>query len=157
MEGRVSSLLLDLQFYDLDHTGPLEVIASRIVERATPGARSRNPAFIYGLTETGYSAQGSLIAVIAYRADVDARSNLRSFRLIEDSVAPYRLRVVNGDRFGQHRVTGATIQVNEVPVLEPRDLSGAMPFASVAIPTLEVQNHVTATLSGPGMARCSCS
>ena len=74
----------------------------------------------------GYTVQGSVIAVIGYRADVDARSNLRSFRLIEDSAAPYRLRVVNGDRFGKHRVTGATIQVNEVPVLEPRDLSDAM-------------------------------
>ena len=93
--------------------------------------------------------QGSLVAVIPYRADVDARSNLRSFRLLEDSAAPYRLRVVNGDRFGKHRVTGASIQINEVSVLEPRDLSDAMPFASVTIPPLAVQNHVTASLTGP--------
>lgn len=148
-DNRVSSLLLDPQLYDLDHRGPLEVIASRIVERQVPGTRSRNPAFVYGLTETGYAVQGSLIAVAAYRADVDARSNLRSFRLLEDSTGPYRLRVVNGDRFGKRRVSGATIQINEVSVLEPRDLSGEMATASVGIPPLAVQNHMTATLTGP--------
>ena len=152
LEGRVSSLLLDPQLYDLDHAGPLEVIASRVVERQTPGGRSRAPAFVYGLTEAGYTVQGSLVAVIPYRADVDARSNLRSFRLLEDSAAPYRLRLVNGDRFGRHRVTGASIQINEVQVLEPRDLSDAMPFASVTIPPLAVQNHVTASLTGPADA-----
>ena len=114
-----------------------------------PASDRRNPAFVYGLTEAGYAVQGSLLAVAAYRADVDPRSNLRAFRLLEDSAGPYRLRVVNGDRFGKHRVTGATIQVNEVPVLEPRDLTGAMAFASVNVPPLNVQNHVTATLSGP--------
>ena len=149
IEGRLSSLLLDPQLYDLDHQGALEVIASRIVERPAAGVRSKNPAFVYGLTESGYAVQSSLLAVAAYRADVDPRSNLRAFRLLEDSAGPYRLRVVNGDRFGKHRVTGATIQVNEVPVLEPRDLTGATAFASVTVPPLNVQNHVTATLSGP--------
>jgi hypothetical protein len=149
VQGRVSSLLLDPALYDLDHQGPLELIAARTVERQVPGTRSSSPAYVYGLTEAGFAVQGSVIAVIGYRADVDARSNLRSFRLIEDSAAPYRLRVVNGDRFGKRRVTGATIQVNEVPVLEPRDLSDAMAFASVTIPQLAVQNHVTATLTGP--------
>jgi hypothetical protein len=149
VEGRASSLLLDPQLYDLDHQGALEVIAARIVERPAAGVRSRNPAFVYGLTESGYAAQGSLLAVAAYRADVDPRSNLRAFRLLEDSTGPYRLRVVNGDRLGKHRVTGATIQVNEVAVLEPRDLTEAMAFASVTIPPLAIQNHLTATLAGP--------
>ena len=149
IEGRVSSLLLDPQLYDLDHQGALEVIAARIVERPAAGVRSKNPAFVYGLTESGYTVQSSLLAVAAYRADVDPRSNLRAFRLLEDSTGPYRLRVVNGDRFGMHRVSGATIQINELPVLEPRDLTGAMAFASVTIPPLSVQNHITATLSGP--------
>ena len=149
IEGRVSSLLLDPPSTTSTTRAPLELIAARTVERQVPGTRSSSPAFVYGLTEAGFAVQGSVIAVIGYRADVDARSNLRSFRLIEDSAAPYRLRVVNGDRFGKRRVTGATIQVNEVPVLEPRDLSDAMAFASVTIPQLAVQNHVTATLTGP--------
>jgi hypothetical protein len=148
-DGRTSSLLLDPQLYDLDHSGPLEVIASRIVERQIPGTRSRNPAYVYGLTEAGYTVRGSLLAVIPYRADVDSRSNLRSFRLLEDSTAPYRLRVVNGDRFGRHRVAGATIRINEVAVLEPRDLTDAMASVALALPSLTVQNHVTAALTGP--------
>ena len=148
VDGRLSSLLLDPALYDLDHQGPLELIAARAVERQVPGTRSRYPAYVYGLADAGFTVQGSVVAVVGYRADVDPRSNLRSFRLIEDSTGPYRLRVVNGDRFGKHRVTGASIQVNEVPVLEPRDLTEAMAFASVTIPALAVQNHVTATLTG---------
>jgi hypothetical protein len=149
VDGKVASVLLDPTLYDLDHQGPLEIIATRTVERQVPGTRARYPAFVYGLTESGYAAQASVLAVIPYRADVDARSNLRSFRLVEDSTGPYRLRVVNGDRFGKHRVSGATIEINEVPVLEPRDLTDGMASASATVPALATQNHVTATLTGP--------
>jgi hypothetical protein len=149
VDGKVSSLLLDPTLYDLDHEGALEIIAARAVERQVPGTRARHPAFVYSLSESGYAVQASVLAVIPYRGDVDARSNLRSFRLVEDSTGPYRLRVVNGDRFGKHRVSGATIQINEVPVLEPRDLTDAMASASVTVPALATQNHVTAALTGP--------
>ena len=149
VDGRVSSLLMDPAVYDLDHRGPLEVIAGREVERLGPGVRSRNPAFVYRLGPSGFEVDGSLLVVAAYRADVDPRSNSRSFRLLEDAAGPFKLRIVNGDRAGNHRVTGVTVTVNELPVVEPRDMTAATEFASAPVPSLAVQNHVTATLVGP--------
>lgn len=148
-EGRVSSLLMDPTTYDLDHRGPLEIIAAREVERLGPGVRSRAPAFVYRLGATGFEVDSSLLAVAAYRADVDPRSNSRSFRLLQDSQGPFRLRLVNGDRAGNHRVTSVTVTVNELTIVEPGDVTGATEFASAEVPSLGVQNHVTATLTGP--------
>lgn len=148
-EGRVASLLMDPVTYDLDHRGPLEIIAARDVERLGPGARSRAPAFVYRLGSAGFEVDGSLLVVAAYRADVDPRSNSRSFRLLEDSKGPFRLRLVNGDRAGNHRVTGASVTVNEVTVVETGDVTGSTEFASAVVPSLGVQNHLTATLTGP--------
>ena len=148
-DGRIASLLLDPATYDLDHRGPLEIIAAREVERPGPGARSRAPAFVYRLGSAGFEVDGSLLVVAAYRADVDPRSNSRSFRLLQDSQGPFRLRIVNGDRAGNHRVTGASVTVNELTVVESGDVTGSTEFASAIVPSLGVQNHVTATLIGP--------
>jgi hypothetical protein len=148
-EGRTSSLLMDPTAYDLDHRGPLEIIAARDVERLGPGLPSQNPAFVYRLGASGFEVDGSLLVVAAYRADVDPRSNSRSFRLLKDSSGPFKLRIVNGDRAGSHRVTGVTVTVNEVTVVEPRDVTAATEFASAPVPALAVQNHITATLTGP--------
>lgn len=145
---RVWSLLMDPATYDLDHRGPLEVIAAREVERLGPGMRSSSPAFVYRLGATGYEVDRSLLAVVAYRGDVDPRGNLRSFRLLQDSNGPYTMRIVNGDRTGARRVTGVTVQLNELTVMEPRDVTQATEFASVTLPPLVVQNHVTAMLAG---------
>ncbi len=148
-EGRVWSLLMDPTTYDLDHRGPLEIIAAREVERLGPGTRSHSPAFVYRLGAAGFEVDGALLVVAAYRADVDPRSNSRSFRLLEDSKGPFRLRLVNGDRAGNHRVTGVTVTVNELPIVEPRDVTAATEFWTGPVPALAVQNHVTATLTGP--------
>jgi hypothetical protein len=147
--GRLSTLLLDPLVYDLDHTGALEVVAARDIERPNPTSRGRHAAFVYRLGDAGLGVVGSLLAIAAFRGDVDARSNLRSFRLLEDSTSPFTLRIVNGDRNGQHRAAGVTVRMNEVVVAEPADVAGATALASVALPPLTVQNHFTATIDGP--------
>lgn len=148
-EGRESSLLMDPTTYDLDHQGPLEIIAARDVERLGPGMRSQTPAFVYRLGANGFEVDGSLLVVAAYRGDVDPRANSRSFRLLQDSSGPFKMRLVNGDRAGNHRVTGVTVTINELTIVEPRDVTASTQFASAAVPSLAVQNHVTATLTGP--------
>ena len=148
-EGRESSLLMDPTTYDLDHQGPLEIIAARDVERLGPGMRSHSPAFVYRLGASGFEVDSSLLVVAAYRGDVDPRANSRSFRLLQDSSGPFTMRLVNGDRDGNHRVTGVTVTVNELAIVEPRDVTASTEFASALVPSLAVQNHVTATLTGP--------
>jgi hypothetical protein len=150
---RVTSRLLDPTVYDLTHAGPLQVIAARRVENLPPGARSANPAYVYRVDAAGLRADRAILAVMGFRADVDPRSNVRAFRLMVDSTGPYRLRVVNGERGGRNRVTGATVTVNDVVVLEPRDLTAGTEFATVTLPNLETQNRVTAVVSGAPESR----
>ncbi|MBI4266612.1 MAG: hypothetical protein HY657_19770 [Acidobacteria bacterium] len=146
---RESSVLLDPAVYDLEHSGPLRVIAMRDIAVPPPGVPAPSPAFVYRLGPSGYEVETSVLAVMGFRADVDPRSNLRTFRLVTDSSPPYTLRIVNGDRDGRHRVTGATIGLNNTDVVGPSQVHEGMQFATVGLAPLLIQNHVTAALTGP--------
>ena len=151
-DGEVSQLLSAFT-WDLDHMGPLRIIAERVVERPGPGQRPRNPAFVYRLGPDGYEVENTVVAVMGFRADVDARSNLRPFRLIQDSEPPFTMRVINGERGGRSRVTGATIFINNRSVLDQRDVNAMTEFSSVPLPALLTENHLTASLTGPPEGR----
>jgi hypothetical protein len=145
---RVSSLLLSPAVYDLEHSGPLRVVAERVIDRPGPGLRPRQPAFVYRLGPSGFDVEKSILAVMGFRADVDPRGNVRAFRLVEDSQPPYTLRVINGDRAGGNRVTSATIAINDVPVLGPAHVNERTGITTMSV-MLATENHVTATLTGP--------
>jgi hypothetical protein len=90
----------------------------------------------------------SVLLVAGYRADIDPRSNDRAFRLIGDSTAPYRIRVINGDRSGRNRVTGAMVRLNEETVITPAQVNAGTEFTTITLPSLAIQNRITATLTG---------
>jgi hypothetical protein len=146
---RESSLLINPAVYDLDHAGSLRVIAARDIGAPPPGVPAPYPAFVYRLGPSGFEPEASILAVMGFRADVDPRGNLRSFRTVTDSSPPFTLRIVNGDRSGRHRVAGATITVNGTEAVGPAQVNDRTEFTSAALPPLLVQNHVTATLTGP--------
>ena len=147
--GRGASVLLDPVAYDLEHSGPLRVIAATEVSTTVPGVRAGRPAFVYRLGPSGYEVESSILAVMGFRADVDPRGNLRTFRLVTDSSPPFTLRIINGDRSGGNRVTGATILVNNEEVLGPAQVNERTQFTTAVLPSVFIQNHVTATLTGP--------
>ena len=147
--GRESSLLLDPTAYDLEHAGGLRIVAPRALEQLSPGQQARNPAFVYRLGPSGYEMEKGILAIMGFRADVDPRGNERAFRFLQDSTPPWRLRVINGDRSGRHRVTGATITLNEEIVVGPQELNDRTEFATKVLASLTTVNHLTATLSGP--------
>ena len=93
-----------------------------------------------------------ILAVMGFRADVDPRGNQRAFSLVQDSTPPWSLRVINGDRSGKNRVTGATIRVNDQEVTGPWIVNERTEFTSTTIPSLATVNHLTATLTGPDEA-----
>ena len=146
--GREASSLLDPVVWDLDHKGPLRLIAAREVASTAPGVPARTPAFVYRLGPNGYEEDSSLLVVAGYRADVDPRGNQRAFRIIGDSSAPYRLRVINGDRFGRNRVAGAIVRLNEETVITPVQVNERTEFTTLLLPSLLIQNRITATLTG---------
>jgi hypothetical protein len=146
---RQASILLDPAVYDLEHSGPLRVVAARQVASPAPGVPPPSPAFIYKLGPAGLEAEAALLAIMGFRADVDPRGNQRSFRPVTDSVGPFTVRVINGDRSGARRVTGATIRVNDREALGPAQVHESAEFTTMQLPSLLVQNQVTATLTGP--------
>jgi hypothetical protein len=148
VDGRETSLLLNPAVYDLEHRGSLRVIAARDFASPPPGVPAALPAYVYRLGAAALEAESSILAVMGFRADVNPESNLRSFRVITDSSPPYTLRVVNGDRDGRRRVTGATVALNNTPVLGPAQINDGVEFTTATVPALLVQNHITATLSG---------
>jgi len=148
-----SSLLLSAQTWDLEHDGPVRVVAERVIERPGPRMRPRNPAYVYRLGANGFEIEKTIVAIMGFRGDVDPRSNLRPFRLIEDSRPPYTMRLINGERGGRNRVDSATIFINNRAVTDQRDLNANIEFASVPLPELFTENHLTATLTGSPDAR----
>jgi hypothetical protein len=147
--GRASSLLLSPVLYDLEHRGTPRLVAARSIEMLPPGQRARDAALVYRLGAGGYEVEKSILAIMGFRADVDPSGNLRSFRLVQDSTPPFRLRVINGDRAGNNRVAGATIFVNDQAVIGPQEVNTRTEFTTIVLPPLAVTNHVKATLTGP--------
>jgi hypothetical protein len=146
---RQVSVLLDPAVYDLEHSGPLRVVAARQVASAAPGVPPPSPAFVYRLGPSGFEVESAILAIMGFRVDVDPRGNLRSFRPVTDSSGPYTVRVINGDRTGARRVTGATLRINGAEVLGPLRVHERAEFTTAELPSLPVQNQVTATLTGP--------
>ena len=147
-KGRETTLLLNAAVYDLEHRGGLRVVAARDFAAPPPGVPAPTPAYVYRLGASGLEVEASLLAIMGFRADVNPASNLRSFRVVTDSSAPYTLRVINGDRTGAKRVAGATVTVNNAPVLGPDQIHAGSATVTATMPSLLVQNHVTATLTG---------
>jgi hypothetical protein len=149
---RESSLLLGPIVYDLEHKGPLSVVAARVVEQLAPGQQARNPAFVYRLGPSGYQMEKGILGIMGFRADVDPRGNQRVFNFVQDSVPPWTIRVINGDRSGKNRVTGASIIINEQEVITPQDVNERTEFTTKVLKALTNVNHLTATLTGQGEA-----
>jgi hypothetical protein len=148
VNGRETTLLLNAAVYDLEHRGSLRVVAARDFVSPPPGVPAPTPAYVYRLGRERLEVESSILAIMGFRADVNPASNLRSFRVVTDSSAPYTVRVINGDRSGAKRVSGATITVNNAPILGPDRVNGAAAIVSTTLPALLLQNHVTATLAG---------
>jgi hypothetical protein len=64
-------------------------------------------------------------------------------------VGPYHVRVINGDRFGGHRVASGTVTLNGAEIVSASQLTSAAEFVDAApLPTLPVENTITFTLTG---------
>jgi hypothetical protein len=64
---------------------------------------------------------------------------------------PLLIRVVNGDRSGQNRLTSGSITFNDVVVLDASQLTSATEFVEITNPNLPVENTYVVSLTGdPG-------
>jgi hypothetical protein len=153
VDGRQRSIMLGPTVYDLNHEGGQSVVAAREIPVTAPGVPPRNPAFVYRLGPSGFEVEGTLLAVMGFRADVGSGANQRFFRLVTDSAPPFTLRVINGDRDGSNRVDGATVSLNNVVVLGPEQINASTEFVTLVLPEVFTTNELQAELTGAPDAR----
>ncbi|NOT45710.1 MAG: hypothetical protein HOP14_14000 [Acidobacteria bacterium] len=147
-DGRDVSLLLDPVVYDLAHEGPLRVIAARETQNTAPGVRASSPAYVYRPGPSGLVEEQAILAVMGFRADVAAASNLRVFRLVTDSSPPLTLRVINGARGGTRRVESLRLELNYRPLEGAGAVNAATEFTTLTVPDPQIENRLTAALTG---------
>ena len=152
-DGREATLMLGPTIYDLHHEGAMRVVAEREVALTAPGVRPRYPAFVYRLGPEGFVVDGSVLSLSGFLAGVSTEANQRFFRLVTDSSPPVTLRVINGERGGANRVTGATITINNEVVLGPDDIHAGVEFVEVELADVFTANELHAALEGDPDAR----
>lgn len=151
--GRESSIMFGPTVYDLHHEGAKRVVAARDIANTAPGVRPRNPAFVYRLGPSGLEVEGTALLALGFRADVDPAANQRFFRLVTDSTPPLTLRVINGERDGQHRVDGAIITINNIVVLGHEQINAGTEFTTTVLSDVFTSNELHAELTGSPDAR----
>jgi hypothetical protein len=152
-EDLESTIMLGPTVYDFHHDDGQRVVAAREIAITAPGVPPRNPAFVYRMGSEGLEVESTALAVLGFRADVDAAANQRFFRLVTDSAPPVTLRVINGDRDGRNRVTAATVTVNNEIILGPEQINADTAFVSVMLQNVFTTNELHADLTGPPDAR----
>jgi hypothetical protein len=151
--GKTLSMLFEAAVYDLNHDGTLQVMASGDSEAdATGGVIRKTPHQVFRWNGTGFVHDRWVVAVAAPSADNDSLLNVVPLVPIVDSVAPYVLKVVNGERGGQRRVAGGSIRLNDVEIVSPEQLNGQVESLVVTITDLPVGSALVATLTGPSDA-----
>jgi hypothetical protein len=101
---------------------------------------------LFGFEEPSYRRTGYVLKVARFRTDSDPRSKVSHFRQSADSQGPFVVRVVNGDRFGQHRVSSASVMLNGNVIIS--SVTNQVEFSETVVSTLPIENTMTVTMSG---------
>jgi hypothetical protein len=143
-----SSLLTNAAISDLYHDGTLQLVAFDGERPSQTDGRYETANEVFRLGSTGYEHDKYIVAYSQYGVTVDPRVNVTTFALIADSVGPYTLRVVNGDRQGNHRVTSGSIRVNGAEIISSSQLNATTEFVTTVLTSLPANNRVEAILTG---------
>jgi hypothetical protein len=108
---------------------------------------------VYELTGPTYQLTSHLLTVRSFEIRGNPETQVAYFRTSVDSTGPYRLRVINGDRTGSHRVSSGTITLNNVIIVEPSQLSAGTEFIEISIESLPILNVLKAELGGTDGAK----
>lgn len=151
--SQMISAMANTTTIDLYHDGTLQLYAlnsTRPVDPNNPNQRNDTANQIFRLTPTGFAPEKELLFAGVF-ADL-SQPSMASFKLVEGGVGPYYLRVVNGDRLGQHRVTAGSVKVNGTEVVGAALNSGAE-FVEVNLgAALPVRSVLEVALTGPAGA-----
>jgi hypothetical protein len=125
---------------DVRHDGTIQVCTA-------PG--DDIPAKVYQSTGTTFAPERFALTVLRFQADWASDAKIASFSLLPDSVGPFTVRVVNGDRSGQHRVTSGSVRINNVEQITASQLTDSVEFVEAEISgSLLSSNEISVNLTG---------
>ena len=149
-KGRIISAAMNSDFVDLYHNGTLQIVSVGEYPPPLDGSSPDTADTLYQLVNGRFQA---LPNPVLFQNSVSQDSNTPQsleFSFAKPTLVPgpYTLRVVNGDRFGQNRVTSAAITLNGQVLLPPSAVNQSTEFVKVAA-QLQDQNTVHVDLTGP--------
>ena len=144
--GRQNSLLVAPTFTDVTHQGWMQIVTATGLVMLDDDQPTPYPRELFGFEEPSYRRTGYALTVAKFQAGRDSRLNVAHFRQSSDSQGPFVLRLVNGDRFGQHRVSSASVVLNGSVIIN--SVTNQMEFSEVIVSTLPIENTMTVSMSG---------
>jgi hypothetical protein len=138
--GRDMTRLYGPALCDVRHDGTVQVCTA---------ADDDVPAMVYRSTGTTLVPERFALTVLRFQADWVVDAKTASFSLLQDSVGPFTVRIVNGDRNGQHRVTSGSVRVNNVERITSSQLTDSVEFIEAEISgSLLASNEISVSLTG---------
>jgi hypothetical protein len=144
--GDVFTSLMNTAVVDLFHDGTLQLISmGEYPPQTTPT-----------VADSIYYLHNGVFTVLPNPALFNADFEMGTFAIeslafgfanVEGSQGPYSLKIVNGDRSGQHRFHAATINLNSKVIVQPTQLNDSVEFLSVPITVLS-KNDLRVSFQG---------
>ena len=144
--GRHYSLLVAPAITDVTHQGWMQIVTAVGLGMLDDDEPMPYASELFGFNEPSYRRTGYVLNVTRFRAGSDPRLKVSHFRQSSDSQGPFVVRVVNGDRFGQHRVNSASVMLNGHVILS--SVTNQMEFSRALLTTLPIENTMTVSMSG---------
>ena len=140
--------LVSSALFDLYHDGTLQVVSGGNAESdGSDGIVLRTPHKVFRLG-AAYQFDSWLVAVARFRVGADPRANGASFVPVVDSQAPFTVRIVNGDRTGQKRVSGGSLTLNGVEIVSAGQLTDQVEYLTRTVSSVSSENRLVATITG---------
>ncbi|HKY21884.1 MAG TPA: hypothetical protein VJM31_11770 [Vicinamibacterales bacterium] len=147
-DGKEWSRLISASHYDINHSGWMHIVAPGFLEPLDDNQPKPEPLQVFESVNGMYERTRYLLAAREFVVGSDPWLLRYRLRQSQDSTAPFILRVVNGDRLGQRRVTEGTITIDNVVVVNSSQLTGAVEVVEVTLPSLPVDTVLRVSLVG---------
>ena len=150
---RERTQLLDSDRFDLYHDGSLQVVSSgQIDDSSSTGVVLRTPYKVFRLGATTYQFDKWIVSGAHFVSSSNPLANVSLFVPVVNSIGPFTIRITNGDRTGQKRITGGSLSLDGVTIVADGQLTSQVEYLTRTVSALTSQNRLTGTLAGPADA-----
>lgn len=145
---------------DVDHRGAMQIIGNNGDLDKFPqddGIASTGAELLFRYNGTTYKLAKTLLLLyqcVPQPADWNEtmeghwNGNIGGIDMHQTPAPSYKLKIVNGDRDGNNRVTSAKVEINGVAIVSPSEVNQGVETLTRTI-QLQKQNTIKATVDGP--------